>query len=51
MAKPYSDTKVGEYLRSVVVDGIGAGHLLANHEADGDQSALTIPWNEPHLLL
>lgn len=39
-----------EDLGCVIVDGVGSSHLLADHKADGDESALAITRNGEHLL-
>src|SRR5690349_21116929 len=44
-----SKSEILENCRSVGVDGIGASHLLANHEDNTDESALPVAWNGPHL--
>lgn len=44
------DAEVLEDLRGVVVDGVGAGHLLADHEEDADERALAVAGDRPHLL-
>lgn len=43
------ETESPEDLRSVVVDSVGTGHLLANHQADGDESALSVSGDGEHL--
>lgn len=35
----------------LTVDGIGTGHLLADHQADRDESTLAVARNEPHFPL
>ena len=39
-----------EDLGRVVVDGVGTGHLLADHEANGDESTLAVTGDGEHLL-
>lgn len=34
----------------VVVDGVGAGHLLTDHEPDGEQGSLAVTRYCPHFL-
>lgn len=43
------DAQVLEDLGCVVVDGVGAGHLLADHEEDADEGALAVARDRPHL--
>ena len=43
------DAQALEDLRRVQVDGVGARHLLADHEPDGDQHLLAAAGNRPHL--
>lgn len=45
------DTQVSEDGWCVVVDGVGTGHLLANHEHDRDDGTLAVGWDGPHLSL
>lgn len=34
----------------IVVDSVGAGHLLTDHESDGEQGSLAITRYCPHFL-
>ena len=43
------DARALEGLRRVQVDGVGARHLLADHEPDGDQHPLAVAGGRPHL--
>lgn len=45
------NTQVLKNLRSVVVDCVRSGHLLTDHESDGDKSTFSVTWDEPHLTL
>lgn len=46
-----SNSKTLEDLWCIVIDSVGTGHLLANHESDGDESSLSVSWDGPHLAL
>lgn len=37
--------------KAYVVDGVSSGHLLTDHESDGDEGTLSVTGNEPHLAL
>ena len=43
-------TERSKDLGSVVVDGVGSGHLLADHESDRDKCALAVTRDGEHLL-